>query len=286
MASDHARSQSPVPEPAARGAWATRSRAGDAACSPRPSWPGSGSLPSPALKGGARRALGGPARARAAGGEPRPRSMRSSPTSTARSASARGDKTRRTRSDRGPEDRQDVGDLPDRASRRARPRLRGHRADAQARRRAQGAVDGPGPARDGPLPRLRAPRVRHQPAACRRGSRRWSPTRSSRRSATCNMEGDIRGLLRPLPAPSGAGRYRRQPGRRDRGSADAVGHVPAAAPVRGRVPRTGGARRSVTDPRFADTATFFGRELPGDLREASTQTAAKLDAPRNKILRS
>ena len=39
------------------------------------------------------------------------------------------------------------------------------------------------------------------------------------------------------------------------------------------------------DPRFADTATFFGRELPGDLREASTQTAAKLDAPRNKILR-
>jgi hypothetical protein len=39
------------------------------------------------------------------------------------------------------------------------------------------------------------------------------------------------------------------------------------------------------DPRFADTATFFGRELPADLRDASAQTAAKLDAPRNKILR-
>jgi Replication-relaxation len=39
------------------------------------------------------------------------------------------------------------------------------------------------------------------------------------------------------------------------------------------------------DPRFADTATFFGRELPGDLRDAPGQTVAKLDAPRNKILR-
>ena len=39
------------------------------------------------------------------------------------------------------------------------------------------------------------------------------------------------------------------------------------------------------NPRFVDTVTFFGRELPGDLRDASSQTAAKLDAPRNKILR-
>jgi hypothetical protein len=39
------------------------------------------------------------------------------------------------------------------------------------------------------------------------------------------------------------------------------------------------------DARYVDTVTFFGRELPGDLREASSQTAAKLDAPRNKILR-
>jgi hypothetical protein len=39
------------------------------------------------------------------------------------------------------------------------------------------------------------------------------------------------------------------------------------------------------DPRYAETATFFGRELPGDLRDATAQTVAKLDAPRNKILR-
>jgi hypothetical protein len=39
------------------------------------------------------------------------------------------------------------------------------------------------------------------------------------------------------------------------------------------------------DARYVDTVTFFGRELPGDLRDASSQTAAKLDAPRNKILR-
>jgi hypothetical protein len=41
----------------------------------------------------------------------------------------------------------------------------------------------------------------------------------------------------------------------------------------------------LSDPRFADTATFFGRELPNDLREATSQTTAKLDAPRNKLLR-
>ncbi len=39
------------------------------------------------------------------------------------------------------------------------------------------------------------------------------------------------------------------------------------------------------DTRFADTATFFGRELPGDLESAASQTSAKLDAPRNKLLR-
>jgi hypothetical protein len=39
------------------------------------------------------------------------------------------------------------------------------------------------------------------------------------------------------------------------------------------------------DPRYADTATFFGRELPGDLEAAPGQTSAKLDAPRNKLLR-
>lgn len=39
------------------------------------------------------------------------------------------------------------------------------------------------------------------------------------------------------------------------------------------------------DPWFTDTATFFGRELPNDLANAAAQTNAKLDAPRNKLLR-
>jgi hypothetical protein len=39
------------------------------------------------------------------------------------------------------------------------------------------------------------------------------------------------------------------------------------------------------DPRLTETATFFGRELPGDLEAAPSQTSAKLDAPRNKLLR-
>ncbi len=66
-----------------------------------------------------------------------------SPTSTAPSGSSPSDKTDGLGLIGGPEDRQDVGALPDRASGRARPRLRGDRPDAQARRRAQGAVDGP-----------------------------------------------------------------------------------------------------------------------------------------------
>jgi hypothetical protein len=39
------------------------------------------------------------------------------------------------------------------------------------------------------------------------------------------------------------------------------------------------------EPGFTDTVTFFGRELPADLRDAASQTTAKLDAPRNKLLR-
>ncbi len=39
------------------------------------------------------------------------------------------------------------------------------------------------------------------------------------------------------------------------------------------------------DSRFTDTATFFGRDLPNDLRDALVNTTSKLDAPRNKILR-
>jgi hypothetical protein len=39
------------------------------------------------------------------------------------------------------------------------------------------------------------------------------------------------------------------------------------------------------DPRYADTATFFGRVLPDDLANSPGQTTAKLDAPRNKLMR-
>jgi hypothetical protein len=39
------------------------------------------------------------------------------------------------------------------------------------------------------------------------------------------------------------------------------------------------------EARFADTVTFFGRDLPHDLREATVNTTSKLDAPRNKLLR-
>jgi Replication-relaxation len=39
------------------------------------------------------------------------------------------------------------------------------------------------------------------------------------------------------------------------------------------------------DSRMTETASFFGRELPGDLEAAASQTSAKLDAPRNKLLR-
>jgi hypothetical protein len=39
------------------------------------------------------------------------------------------------------------------------------------------------------------------------------------------------------------------------------------------------------DSRYTDTVTFFGRELPSDLESAPAQTTAKLDAPRNKVLR-
>jgi hypothetical protein len=40
-----------------------------------------------------------------------------------------------------------------------------------------------------------------------------------------------------------------------------------------------------SDPRFTDTVTFFGRDLPHDLRETAVNTTSKLDAPRNKLLR-
>jgi hypothetical protein len=38
-----------------------------------------------------------------------------------------------------------------------------------------------------------------------------------------------------------------------------------------------------TDGELAFTSVFFGESLPGDLRDARSQTTAKLDAPRNKI---
>jgi hypothetical protein len=56
------------------------------------------------------------------------------------------------------------------------------------------------------------------------------------------------------------------------------------------LPTEVGFRERVTDallpdPRYTDTATFFGQELPHDLEHAAGQTTAKLDAPRNKLLR-
>ncbi len=39
------------------------------------------------------------------------------------------------------------------------------------------------------------------------------------------------------------------------------------------------------DSQLTETATFFGRELPGDLDASPAQTSAKLDAPRNKLIR-
>lgn len=39
------------------------------------------------------------------------------------------------------------------------------------------------------------------------------------------------------------------------------------------------------DAAFTETSTFFGRDLPDDLKRAPTLTTGKLDAPRNKILR-
>ena len=99
-----------------------------------------------------------------------------------------------------------------------------------------------------------------------------------------NMEGDIRGssdryLRQAAQAAIGASRS---------GAVDgppSLWHMyrmllPAEESFRERV-----VHALMPDPRFADTATFFGRELPYDLEHAAGQTTAKLDAPRNKLLR-
>ena len=99
-----------------------------------------------------------------------------------------------------------------------------------------------------------------------------------------NMEGDIRGssdryLRQAAQAAIGASRT---------GAVDGpptLWHMyrmllPAEESFRERV-----VHAIMPDPRFADTATFFGRELPYDLQNAAGQTTAKLDAPRNKLLR-
>jgi hypothetical protein len=99
-----------------------------------------------------------------------------------------------------------------------------------------------------------------------------------------NMEGDIRGssdryLRQAAQAAIGASRS---------GAVDGpptLWHMyrmllPSEEAFRERV-----VHAIMPDPRFADTATFFGRELPYDLQNAAGQTTAKLDAPRNKLLR-
>ena len=99
-----------------------------------------------------------------------------------------------------------------------------------------------------------------------------------------NMEGDIRGssdryLRQAAQAAIGASRC---------GAIDGpptLWHMyrmllPSESAFRDRVVAS-----ILPDSRFTDTATFFGRELPVDLRESRTQTVAKLDAPRNKLLR-
>jgi hypothetical protein len=99
-----------------------------------------------------------------------------------------------------------------------------------------------------------------------------------------NVEGDIRGssdryLRQAAQAAIGASRAGVLEG------APTLWHmyrllIPAESRFRERV-----VEALFPDPRFVDTATFFGHELPGDLRGAPSQTVAKLDAPRNKILR-
>lgn len=99
-----------------------------------------------------------------------------------------------------------------------------------------------------------------------------------------NMEGDIRGssdryLRQAAQAAIGASRT---------GAVDGpptLWHMyrmllPAEESFRERV-----VNAIMPNPRFTDTATFFGRELPYDLEHAPGQTTAKLDAPRNKLLR-
>jgi hypothetical protein len=99
-----------------------------------------------------------------------------------------------------------------------------------------------------------------------------------------NMEGDIRGS---------SDRYLRQAAQASIGASRAgllegpptLWHMyrmllPNETTFRERVVHT-----LLPEPRYADTATFFGRELPYDLTHAAGQTTAKLDAPRNKLLR-
>ena len=135
------------------------------------------------------------------------------------------------------------------------------------------------------LPRPRASRVRDQPAARAGGRRRWSADSVVDAFRDVNAEGDIRGssdryLRQAAQAAIGASRA----GAFD-GPPNALAHVPDPDPGRARVPRAG-RRRDRRSTRASPTPRrFFGRELPGDLESAAGQTTAKLDAPRNKLLR-
>ena len=135
------------------------------------------------------------------------------------------------------------------------------------------------PRRHGPLPRPRRARDRHQPAARRR---RPDAVADAVVEAFRDDQRGRRdpGLLRPLPA-----RRRRsaQPGRRDEGQPTLWDMYRLLLPPRPRF-RDGSSRRS-TRPALRRHVDVLRRELPADLRDAPSQTTAKLDAPRNKMRR-
>ena len=223
---------------------ATRCPRGAAACSRPPSSPGSGTCPSPFVKGvriersSVPRVPAPPeVRARAGG------AWRSCATSTASSAIADADK------------RMNAMLVGGQGTGKTSVMCRGIAADVADPNCAVIVLDGKsdlalkalsvipeelGRRAARPLPRLRPPRGRHRPVHRRRRSRRGR--RRDRRGVQGRARGRLDpGLLGPLPAP---GRDRVHGlGREDRaGARDALGHVDDAAALGRRLPPRGGAR--------------------------------------------
>ena len=99
-----------------------------------------------------------------------------------------------------------------------------------------------------------------------------------------NEEGDIRGssdrfLRQAAQAAVGAGQAGVLPGPASLWDMYRM-LLPSEVAFRERV-----VQALYSDPRFTDTVTFFGRDLPHDLRETTVNATSKLDAPRNKLLR-